>query len=153
MERSRTRAGGGNLAGLALVVLLAACTPQMRFHGHAPTEIQLAAIEVGTDTRDTVAEKIGRPGTGGLMEGSAWYYVQSDWAQYQWRAPVEVDRQLVAITFDPQGRVSNIERFGLADGEVVTLSRRVTDTGPTGTTLLRQLMTNLGRIAPGAFGG
>lgn len=136
------------LPALALM-LIAACSPVPRFHGHAPTDDELARIEVGRDTRETVAEMVGRPGTSGLMQGSGWYYVQSDWIEQGWRAPVEVDRQVVAITFDGNDRVQNIERFGIEDGQVVALSRRVTDTGPTGGTLLRRLFGNLGRVLPG----
>ena len=138
---------------LLAATLIAACAPQPRFHGYAPTDAELAEIAVGRDTRETVAEQIGRPGTSGLMEGSGWYYVQSDWLHQGWRAPVEIDRQVVAITFDNSDRVSNIERFGIENGQVVALSRRVTDTGPTGGTLLRRLFGNLGRFAPGMFGG
>lgn len=133
MQRQAIQTGRGRHGlWLAMVVaaLLAACSPVMRFHGYAPSDADLAAIVVGQDTRETVAEKIGQPGMGGLMEGSGWFYVQSDWRQREWRAPEEVDRQVVAISFDQRGRVSNIERFGTERGEVVTLSRRITDTGP-----------------------
>ncbi len=133
----------------ALVALaLVACSPVPRFHGYAPDEMQLAEIEVGRDTRESVAEKIGRPGTTGVMEGSAWYYVQSDWLHEGWRQPVEINREVVAISFDASDRVSNIERFGMEQGEVVTLSRRVTSTGPTGPTILRQLLSNIGQFNP-----
>ncbi len=131
-----------------LFLALAGCSPIQRFHGYAPDDTQLAEIEVGRDTRATVAEKVGRPGMSGVMEGSAWYYVQSDWVEQGWRAPVEVNREVVAISFDGADRVSNIERFGLQDGEVVPLSRRVTSTGPTGLTMLRQLLSNLGQFNP-----
>ncbi|TVS00389.1 MAG: outer membrane protein assembly factor BamE [Rhodobacteraceae bacterium] len=131
-----------------LLLALVGCSPMQRFHGYAPDETQLAEIEVGRDTRETVAEKVGRPGMSGVMEGSAWYYVQSDWVERGWRAPVEVNREVVAITFDGADRVANIERFGLEDGEVVPLTRRVTSTGPTGMTLLRQLLGNIGQFNP-----
>ncbi len=131
-----------------LLLALVGCSPMQRFHGYAPDETQLAEIEVGRDTRESVAEKVGRPGMSGVMEGSAWYYVQSDWVERGWRAPVEVNREVVAITFDGANRVANIERFGLEDGEVVPLTRRVTSTGPTGMTLLRQLLGNIGQFNP-----
>lgn len=131
-----------------LLLALVGCSPMQRFHGYAPDETQLAEIEVGRDTRESVAEKVGRPGMSGVMEGSAWYYVQSDWVERGWRAPVEVNREVVAITFDGADRVANIERFGLEDGEVVPLTRRVTSTGPTGMTLLRQLLGNIGQFNP-----
>lgn len=131
-----------------LALALAACSPVQRFHGYAPDDAQLAEIEVGRDTRETVAEKIGQPGVTGVIDGTGWYYVQSDWLHEGWRAPVEVDRQVVAITFDGGDRVRNIERFGLEDGEVVALSRRVTDTGPAGMGVLRQILGNFGRFNP-----
>lgn len=131
-----------------LLLALFACSPVQRFHGYAPDDIQLAEIEVGRDTRESVAEKVGRPGLSGVMEGSSWYYVQSDWVERGWRAPLEVNREVVAISFDNGGRVANIERFGLEDGEVVPLSRRVTSTGPTGMTILRQLLGNFGQFNP-----
>ena len=130
----------------ALALMLAACSPIMRYHGYAPTEDDLAQIQIGHDTRETVAQKIGRPGMGGGMEGSGWFYVQSDWAHRNWRAPEEVDRQVVAITFDSRDRVANIERFGLADGEVVTISRRITDAGPR-PSVLSQVFRVLGQFS------
>ena len=132
--------------GMGLLALLAACAPAMRFHGYAPTEDQLAEIVVGQDTRATVAEKIGQPGVGGVIEGSGWFYVQSDWQDRQWRAPEEVDRQVVAISFDGRDRVSNIERFGLEDGQVVALTRRVTSVGPS-PSVMSQVFAVLGRFS------
>lgn len=131
-----------------LIMSLAACSPVTRFHGYAPDDTQLAEIEVGRDTRDTVAEKVGRPGVSGVMEGGDWYYVQSDWIEQGWRAPVEVRREVVAISFDGQDRVANVERFGLAEGEVVALSRRVTESGPRGQSILRQLLGSIGQFDP-----
>lgn len=131
-----------------LLLALAACSPQQRFHGYAPDDMQLAEIQVARDTRETVEQVIGRPNLTGLMSGSEWYYVQSDWIQQGWRAPVEVRREVVRISFDGSDRVSNVERFGLEDGEVVPLSRRVTSSGPTGMTILRQILGNFGQFNP-----
>lgn len=138
------------LAGLALLALTA-CSDIVRNHGYAPSDDELATVAVGKDTRETVAFKVGRPSVGGLMQDSGWYYVQSRWSQRGATAPREMDRQVVAVSFDARGRVSNVERFGLADGQVVALSRRVTDSNIKGVGLIRQLMGNLGRINPGQF--
>ncbi|WP_245902469.1 outer membrane protein assembly factor BamE [Pararhodobacter marinus] len=136
------------LVGAALLV--GACSPIMTYHGYAPPDDLLAEIEVGRDTRETVAETIGRPGMGGVMEGSGWFYVQSDWRQRGWREREEIDRQVVAISFDANDRVSNIERFGLQDGEVIALSRRVTDAGPR-PSIVSQVLAVLGNFTAGSF--
>lgn len=136
-----------------LLLVLIGCSPVQRFHGYAPDDALLATVEVTRDTRDTVAEKIGRPNLVGVMEGSDWFYVQSDWVHRGWRAPEEVRREVVRISFDASDRVSNVERFGLDDGEAVVLTRRITSTGPAGTTLIRQILGNVGQINPAALQG
>jgi len=142
--------GGQRLRFGAAIVLVAValsgCTSLSRNHGWAPTESDLAEIRVGRDTRDTVAKAIGAPGTAGLLADSGWYYVESRWEQFGPRAPKEVDRQVVAISFDRRGVVTNVERFGLADGQVVALSRRVTESNVQGSSFLRQLFGSFGQM-------
>jgi outer membrane protein assembly factor BamE (lipoprotein component of BamABCDE complex) len=144
-------AGMRKAAAALMLVALMGCTDIVRNHGYAPTEDDLQTLAVGKDTRESVAFKVGRPSAGGLMQDGGWYYVQSRWTQRGAGAPQEVGRQVVSISFDSQGRVSNIERFGLEDGQVVALSRRVTDTNIKGVGLIRQLLGNLGRVNPGQF--
>ena len=88
-----------------------------------------------------------------MLTGSSWYYVGSRWESYGLNPPREIDRQVVAISFDDAGTVTNVERFGLERGRIVTLSRRVTDSGVQGSGLLRQLMGNVGRFDPGGVFG
>lgn len=140
------------LAG-AVLLALAACSTVYRNHGYVPTDDELAAVEVGVDTRETVTEKVGRPTASGLLNDEGWYYVQSRWANRGAFEPREVDRQVVAITFAESGTVANVERFGLERGKVVPLSRRVTETNVKGLGLIRQLLGSFGRIAPGVITG
>ncbi|MBC7156656.1 MAG: outer membrane protein assembly factor BamE, partial [Rhodobacteraceae bacterium] len=44
-----------------------------------------------------------------------------------------------------------VERFGLRDGEVVALSRRVTETNVRGVTFIRQLIGNIGNLRADQF--
>lgn len=131
------------LTGILLVLTLASCA-QFRNHGYAPSETELADIVVGTDTRETVASLIGPPGASGVTDNSSWYYVESRFRHLGFQAPKEIEREVVAISFDPNGRVANIERFGLEQGRVIALSRRVTATSQVKTPFLRRLFGNLG---------
>lgn len=136
--------------GLALG-LVVACTPLYRNHGYVPREDELALIEVGTDTRETVAEKVGRPSAAGLLNDVGWYYVQSRFELRGGREPKEIDRQVVAITFTEDGRVTDVGRYGLEDGRVVVLSRRITESNIRGIGFIRQLLGNIGNIRAGDF--
>jgi outer membrane protein assembly factor BamE (lipoprotein component of BamABCDE complex) len=134
------------VVGIAMVLLAAACTPLYRNHGYVPPDEDLSLIEVGVDTRETVAAKVGRPSTAGLLNDTGWYYVQSRWETRGPREPVEVDRQVVAISFTPEGTVTDIGRYGLQDGQVVALSRRVTESNVQGAGFIRQLFGNIGGL-------
>ena len=139
-------------AALAIGAALAACQPIVRHHGYVPTDADLAQIEVGLDTRDSVALTIGRPSASGVVDAGGFYYVRQQWQTVGPRAPEETERQVVAITFDERsGRVANIERFALEDGQVVALSRRVTDSNIRNVSFIRQLLGGLGRFNAGQF--
>lgn len=136
----------GQAAALLVVAGLAACSPIYRNHGYVPAEDELALVEVGVDTRETVGQKIGRPSTSGLLNDEGWFYVQSRYEHRGPRQPREIDRQVLAVTFNEAGTVENIARYGLEDGKVVQISRRVTGTNIKGISLIGQLLGNFGRI-------
>jgi outer membrane protein assembly factor BamE (lipoprotein component of BamABCDE complex) len=114
-----------------------------------PDQADLDGLIVGVDTRESVASAVGEPGIAGITDDSGWYYIRSEFRTYAYRAPEEVDREVLAISFNPEGTVTNIERFGLENGRVVALSRRVTDSNTQGISFLRQAFGNLGRITAG----
>lgn len=129
-----------------IVATVTSCSATYRNHGYIPTDDALAQVTVGKDTRDSVRQKIGEPSAVGMVNPAAWYYVESRWKQFGLRPPEEVKRQAVAISFTKAGRVENVERFGLKDGNVVTLSRRVTTSNVKGIGFLKQLMGNIGNV-------
>lgn len=130
-----------------LVSGLSACAIEDT-HGYVPTQGDLSFIEVGLDTQDTVEVIIGRPGSTGFLNQDGWYYVKSDFRRRGTANWTETERQVVAVLFDESGVVSNIESYGLEDGQIVTLSRRVTDSNTTGVGFLTQLFGNLGNFDP-----
>ncbi len=152
-DRARVRLGRrAVLVGLTMAAL-SSCTTMLRNHGFAPSDADLAQITVGVDTRETVRTLIGPPTSGGVLADSGFYYVASTFRYYGALEPKEIDRQLVAINFAANGTVSNISRYTLADGQVVTLSRRVTDDNIKDRTLIRQLLGNIGRFDAGSMIG
>lgn len=145
------RLGSGVRRGaVALAIaLLAACTALYQNHGYIPRDADLEQVVVGKSTREDVGKAVGRPSSTGLLTGGAWYYVGSRFRHYGPREPQEIDRQVVAISFDEGGTVENVERFGLEKGQVVVLSRRVTDSNIKGLGFLRQLLGNIGNVSAG----
>ncbi|MGL4280110.1 MAG: outer membrane protein assembly factor BamE [Albidovulum sp.] len=136
---------------LAVLIVLAACTTIYRNHGYIPNKEDVAKVTVGESTQAEVARDVGRPTSTGLLTGGAWYYVGSKFRHYGARAPQEVDRQVMVISFDDQGVVENVEYFGLERGEVVVISRRVTQSSVKGLGIVRQLLSNVGNFSAGQF--
>ncbi len=149
----RVRIGNGfrRVATVLGLVALTACTPTTRYHGYTPSDEALAAVQVGGDTRETVLEKVGPPSAAGVLDRSGYYYVKSEFRHFGFLAPEEVRREVLAIAFGVDGRVSNVERFDLADGRVVPLSRRVTEDSVESGTFLRQLAGAAGNFDAGAL--
>lgn len=135
---------------IALTLFVTGCSPVYRHHGYVPPEEDLAMVQIGQTNQMDLEGMIGRPGSQGLLEGSSWFYVGSRWRHYGAMRPQETDRQVVAIHFAPDGTVANVERFGLEQGRVVVLSRRVTDSNVTSIGLIRQLMGNIGNFNAGS---
>ena len=134
------------------LLALAGCAQTLKdSHGYVPDDALLAEVKLGVDTQETVGRLLGPPGTEGIIDDFGWYYVKSDYERFLWRAPVEVNREVVAVSFSDAGVVENVEKFGLENGQVVVLSRRVTTSNTRGVGFLRQLFSNIGNFNAGDF--
>ncbi len=142
MRRSRAL-----LPLLLLALSLAACAPIIENHGYAPDKDSLATVVVGQDTRDSVAQKIGRPSMTGVFTDDGWYYVSTTVENYLYHAPRVIDRRVVAVRFDDQGRVAAVNTYGLEDGRIIDLETRTTPTRGRHLTILQQVFGNLGRVS------
>ncbi len=146
--------GVGNLKKVGIVpmllcaamIALTACAEVIRQHGYIPPAEDVEDIIIGIDTRDTVETVLGKPATTGVVREDGFYYIGSKIRHFGARAPQEVERQVLAVSFSPDGTVANIERFGLERGEVVVLSRRVTETTVRDVTFIRQIIRNFGQL-------
>ncbi len=134
--------------GIAVLATAAVmgCVADFRNHGYIPNEDVLDDIVIGVDTRASVEEAAGSPASAGLLGDSGFFYVRSQVKSVGLRAPKVVDRQVLAISFDESGTVENIERFGLEDGRVISLQRRVTESSTVDRTFLRQLLQGIGQF-------
>lgn len=134
-----------------LLLTVTACSPIIRNHGYVPPQSELAQLQVGRATQEQVVELVGQPSAEGVLGDRSWYYVQSRFRHFGYRAPVEIDREVLALSFTDDGVLRNVERFGLRDGRVVPLSRRVTGGQVENLGFLRQLFGNIGNINPADF--
>jgi len=143
-----TKRLSGALAAMSLLAV-AACSASYQNHGYIPPEEDLQQLVVGVDTRASVDDVVGPPTMDGVLEGGDYYYVRGQILEFGMFRPQVVERQVLAISFNETDTIANIERFGLEDGRVVPLSRRVTDNSVVNNNFIRQMISNIGNIDPG----
>lgn len=150
-QSSSMRATMRRAALVTTIVAAMGCTTLTRSHGFVPLPEDLEQMVVGQTTRDDVLALVGPPTTGGTVDDQTLYYVQSERERFGPFEPEIASREVLAIRFAPSGVLSNIERFGLEDGRVVVLSRRITDDGIADVTFIGQLLGAIGNIDAGTF--
>lgn len=131
---------------LSAALLTAACAPTVNLQGNIVRASDLERVQVGQDTRASVAAQLGNPSTVSNFEDDVWYYVGQRTEQTAFFKPEIVERQIVAITFQPGGQVANVQTLTLEDGKVIAFVERETPTAGQSITVLQQVIGNIGRF-------
>ncbi|MCI4662923.1 MAG: outer membrane protein assembly factor BamE [Neomegalonema sp.] len=129
---------------------LAACSPMRQTHGYSPRPGELESLSAGVDDRASVQRKLGQPSTIGSFDDADWYYISMKTETVAFYAPEVVEQQVVTVSFGEDGRVADIGRFGIEDGQVIDLVTRTTPTSGRKLTILQQIFANLGRFDGGS---
>lgn len=150
MRCSATRA----LAALLISgTILAGCSPTIQVHGYMPPEADVSRIKPGVDTTASVQEILGLPAGNGIVRDSAWYYVESTFENYTYHAPRVLDRKVLEVSYNQQGVVTGLKRYGVKDGRIIDLANETTATGGRETGVFEQLFGNILNMDPGQFQG
>ena len=130
------------------LLLIGACSPTFKNHGYVPSRAELNQLKVGKSSKENVKNLFGSPSSIGLVQDDRWFYLYTRIKNFMYRSSEIVERQLVVVTFTSNGLLENIERFELQDQEVVVLSRRITESGIKGMSLIQQLLNSAGNYDP-----
>lgn len=140
-------------AVILAATLLLGCTPVVTQRGYLPDPAGEASIKVGTDTKTTVQKRLGDPSTQATFEGTSWYYISSTERQVAFFDPTVLTRSILAVRFDKDGKVTDIEHYGLKDGHVVAFETRETPARGKEMTFLQQLFNATPGVPLGGGGG
>lgn len=115
-------------------------------HGHQFRDNDITQIQPGM-SQDQVKLTLGTPTTtAAIATGNAYYYISSTAEQIAFLSPKEVDRQVVAVYFNPLGSVERVANYGIKDGKVFDFVTRTTPAPGAGDEgLLKGLFRNLGK--------
>jgi outer membrane protein assembly factor BamE (lipoprotein component of BamABCDE complex) len=135
-------------AAAALVLALAACSPEVSTHGNMVDVDALAKIEPGRTDQSTVLALLGSPSSQANFGEPTWYYIGQRVERIALYRPETIERKVVFIDFEPQGTVKSIGTLDLNDGKKIVIVDRETPTAGQRITLLKQLVGNIGRFTP-----
>ena len=139
----------GKLAALALLTAMAAaCNPVRDSHGFAAVSPDQKKVEVGVDTKSTVLARLGSPSTQSAFNQAAWYYISTVQERYAFYKPRTVGREVLVVKFDADGKVTNVDRFGMERGQVVSYSDDRTPTRGRELGIVEQIFGNIGATSP-----
>jgi outer membrane protein assembly factor BamE (lipoprotein component of BamABCDE complex) len=149
------------LLPLAAAAALIACAPVISQRGYLPDPDAEATIKTGKDTKSSVQERLGYASTTATFGNDSWYYISATEKQVAFFKPVVLKRQVLAVYFDKQNKVTNVRHYGLQDGHVVAFETRETPARGRETTFLQELLkatpgsnaTNIQETNPGNGGG
>jgi outer membrane protein assembly factor BamE (lipoprotein component of BamABCDE complex) len=117
-----------------------------------PDDEKVSTVSIGADTRDSVQEKLGTPSSTATFGDPTWYYISTEQERYAFFNPDVTKRQILAIQFSEDGKVNDIRKYGVADGQVISLVDRETPSRGKEMTFLQQLFGNMGALPTGAPG-
>lgn len=150
MKRTRLLTGCAVLAG---AILVSGCNPTLRTHGYRYSQGEVPEFTIGEDNQASVLALLGNPSIVGTFEDDTWYYVSATREYLAYLRPDTRDRRILAMRFDEQGTLSELNEYGLADGRLVNFVDRETPTRGRELTILEQLIGNVGRLPTEQFGG
>lgn len=112
---------------LVLAALLSACSNDMflTHNGNMPSNERIAQLKLG-DTKEQVVRTLGAPSSVVSFDKNTWIYMSSSIKRVAFMEPEEVNRDILTIEFNNEGRISNIERLTKADGKEIAVSTDAT---------------------------
>lgn len=146
IERSQMKRTFGT-ALLSLAILgLGACSSGISTHGNLPDKEVVDGIQPGVHSQQDVLGMLGSPSTISTFEGDRWYYIGSRAESVAFFEPDVLERNVLVVSFRPDGRVGEKKVYTLNDGREVEPVDRITPTEGKELTVLQQLFGNIGRF-------
>ena len=148
-QQAVKRRGSILTAGL-LTVSIMACAPVIDNRGYFFDDRSLETIKKGVTTQTMMRDSFGSATTVSTFNDNAFYYIYSRFVTESYRAPIEVDRKVLAVYFDKKNTVRDVAVYGLEDGIIIPIVARTTQTQGSELSALQQIFGNIGRFGDGS---
>jgi len=134
---------------LLLTLAIVGCTPVVHFQGFVPDEARIDSLRRGVDDRTAISSKLGNPSSVTPFDSDTWLYVHRRTERVAFFEEKVLDQQVVVVTFNDTGLLSEVRRYTLKDGQVIDPVTRETPTRGRELGFFQQMLGNLGRFGGG----
>jgi outer membrane protein assembly factor BamE (lipoprotein component of BamABCDE complex) len=133
------------LPWLAVVALLAGCSPEINHRGYYPKAGALAQVADGMPKTE-VEGLLGSPSTTASInfEGDSYYYITSMTKGRSFLDPVEIKREVIAVRFNKNDQVTSVAQYALEDGRIINVNSRTTPVAGAEFNILKELFNRGG---------
>ena len=130
----------------AVALGLSACESRLNTRGNLLDPERIADIRPGELSRDEVAEILGSPSSITPFGSDTWYYISQRTETFAFFSPKIIERQILVISFNKDGKVAKVDTLGLEQGQLINPIERTTPTHGNKLTVIEQMIGNLGRF-------
>ena len=127
------------------VLLLSACSTEIfnRTEGNMPSKSDILEIKQGMSQED-VRELLGSPSAISSLDHRTWIYMNSTMKRMAFYEPEELERNVVAIEFDPEGKVIKLIELTKDNGKNIVISKDETPVMGTEQTFMEKYFGGVG---------
>ncbi|MCQ8241339.1 outer membrane protein assembly factor BamE [Rhizosaccharibacter radicis] len=147
------------LAATAIAVVLASALPAVlggcgiisplpTNRGQLIEPVDYAKLSPGTSTRDDVQNLLGSPTAHATFDDNTWFYIGEVTAPVPMSRPSVQKQEVVELKFDSAGVLRSVRRLNKQDGTNVAMTGRTTPSPGSDTSIMQQLIGNVGRYSP-----
>lgn len=134
--------------GVALLGLSACAKDTFITHtGNMPSAEKVEQLKNGM-TRSEVRNLLGSPSSVVTLDRDTWIYMSSEIEQIAFMRPEEIDRQLLVVKFNTDGKVANIEHLDQSEGKQLAVSEQKTNAPEQEQGFFRKYFGGVGQISP-----
>ncbi len=134
---------------LSAGILVSACNSDIFIShtGNMPSDDKVAMVFKGQSKKD-VLEVLGSPSNVVSLDKDTWIYMSSAIKQVAFMAPKEVDREVLVVKFNNDGRVVSIDKMNQQNGEQLQVANEQTPNQEQEQGFFRKYFGGVGQYLP-----
>ena len=132
-----------------LLIFIGACSSDvfLMHTGNMPSEDKVSQVKVG-QTQDEVHELLGSPSSVSSLDENEWIYMSSTLKKVAFFKPKIINRDVLAIRFDKQGKVSSVAHLDENSGSKINPDKDQTESGGHKIGFFKKYFGGVGTFSP-----